>query len=87
MPSDAIPLYYDNNGAIALAKEPRSHQKSKHIERRYHLIRDYLEKGYVEVKRVNSIDNVADPLTKPLGQQKIEAHLEKMGLRLVANWL
>ena len=33
MSSDVIPLYYDNNGAIALAKEPRSHQKSKHIER------------------------------------------------------
>ena len=67
MPLDAIPLYCDNNGAIALAKEPRSHRKSKHIERRYHLIRDSLEKGYVEVKRVNSTDNVADPLTKPLG--------------------
>ena len=48
---------------------------------------DYLEKGYVEVKRVNSADNVADPLTKPLGQQKIEAHLKKMGLRFIANWL
>ena len=33
MSSDAIPLYCDNNGAIALAKEPRSHQKFKHIER------------------------------------------------------
>ena len=33
MPSDVIPHYCDNNGAIALAKEPRSHQKSKHIER------------------------------------------------------
>ena len=33
MPSDAITLYYDNNGAIAIAKKPRSHQKSKHIER------------------------------------------------------
>ena len=87
MPSDAIPLYCDNNGAIALAKESRSHQKSKHIKRRYHLIRNYLEKGYVEVKRVNSIDNVADPLTKSLDQQKIEAHLEKMELRLIANWL
>ena len=40
MPSDAILLYCDNNGAIALAKEPSSHQKFKHIERRYHLIRD-----------------------------------------------
>ena len=44
MPLDAIPLYYNNNGTIALAKEPRSHQKSKHIERRYHLIRDYLRR-------------------------------------------
>ena len=87
MPSDAILLYCNNNGAIALAKELRSHQKFKHIERRYHLIRDYLEKGYVEVKRVDSTNNVADPLTKSLGQQKFEAHLEKMEHRLVANWL
>ena len=86
MSSDAVPLYCDNNGAIALAKEPRSHQKSKHIERRFHLIRDYLKKGYVEVKRVDSIDNMADSLTKPLGQQKIQVHLEKMRLRYVANW-
>ena len=33
MTSDVIPLYCDNNGAIALAKEPKSHQKLKHIER------------------------------------------------------
>ena len=32
MPSDAIVLYYNNNDIIALAKEPRSHQKSKYIE-------------------------------------------------------
>ena len=87
MPSDAIPIYCDNNGAIALAKEPRSHQKSKHIERRFHIIRDYLDKKYVEVQRVDSTENVADPLTKQLSQQKSEVHLEKMGLRYVANWL
>ena len=85
MPLVTIPLYCDNHGTIAQAKEPRSHQKSKHIERRYHLIRVYLEKGYVEVKRVDSTDNVVDQLTKPLGQQKIEAHLEKMRLRIIAN--
>ena len=32
----SIPLYYDNNEAIAQAKEPRSHQKSKHIEHCFH---------------------------------------------------
>ena len=66
MPSDVIALYYDNNNVIALAKELRSHQKSKHIERWFHIIREYIKKKFVEVQRVNSVLNVVDPLTKPL---------------------
>ena len=85
--SDAIVLHYDNNGAIAFAKEPRSHKKSKHIEWWFHIIREYLEKKFIEVQRVDSVLNVADPLTKPLSQQRIETHLKKMGLRYMANWL
>ena len=45
---DPIELHCDNNGAIAQAKEPRSHQKSKHILRRYHLIREILDRGDVQ---------------------------------------
>ena len=63
--SDPIPLLCDNNGAIAQAKEPRSHQKSKHILRRFHLIREIIATGDVAVERVPSTDNVVDPLTKP----------------------
>ena len=85
MPSDVIALYCNNNGAIALIKELRSHQKFKHIKRRFHIIYNYLEKKFVEVQRVDSIQNVADPLMKPFSQQKIEAHLEKMDLRYMAN--
>ena len=40
--ADPIELYCDNNGATAQAKEPRSHQNSKHIERRAHKIRVYI---------------------------------------------
>ena len=43
--SSPIDLYCDNNGAIARAKEPRLHQKSKHILRRYHLIREIVNRG------------------------------------------
>ena len=39
---DHITLLCDNNGAITQAKEPRSHQKSKHILRRFHLIREII---------------------------------------------
>ena len=40
--TDPITVYCDNNGAIAQAKEPRSHQRSKHVLRRYHLIREII---------------------------------------------
>ena len=69
MISNPIPLLCDNNSAIAQAKEPRSHQKSKHILRRFHLIREIVARGDVVVERVPSTNNVADPLTKPLAQE------------------
>ena len=69
MISNPIPLLCKNNVAIAQAKEPRSHQKSKHILRRFHLIREIVARGDVVVERVPSSDNVADPLTKPLAQE------------------
>jgi hypothetical protein len=40
--SGLLNLYYDNNGAIAQAKELRNHQKSKHVLRKFHLIRSLL---------------------------------------------
>ena len=56
----------DKNGAIAQAKEPRSHQRSKQILRHYHLIREIIDKGDVKICRVPTLNNIADPLTKPL---------------------
>ena len=77
----AVPLFCDNNGAIALANELKSHQKSKHIERRYHVIRELIGKGDVLMQKVASTNNMADPLTKVLIQLQLDHHLEKMGLR------
>ena len=43
-----ITLYCDNSSrAVANSKEPRAHKKGKHIERKYHLIRDIVQRGYV----------------------------------------
>ena len=81
-----VPLFYDNNGAIALAKELRSHQKSKHIERSFHVIRELVKKGDVLVQKVASAENMADPLTKALTQLQLDHHLEKMGLRYCSVW-
>ncbi|KAK8564633.1 hypothetical protein V6N12_058216 [Hibiscus sabdariffa] len=79
-------LYCDNNGAIALAKEPRSHQRSKHILRRFHLIREIIDRGDVEICKVHTDDNIADPLMKPLTHQKHDRHTESLGIRYVSDW-
>jgi hypothetical protein len=84
---DPIGLYYDNNGVIAQAKEPRSHQRSKHILRRYHLIREIIDRGDVKICKVPTLDNIADPLTKPLAQQKHDGHTRSMGIRGMPDWL
>ena len=47
--TNPIDVYSDNSGAIAQAKEPRSHQRFKHILRHYHLIREIIEKGDVKI--------------------------------------
>ena len=82
-----ISLYCDNNGAIAQAKEPRSHQKSKHVLRRFHLIREIVTRGDVVVERVPFEDNIADPLTKPLSHFVFERHMGLMGIRHIGDWL
>ena len=79
--SSLVDLYYDNSGAIVQAKEPRSHQKSKHILRRFHLIHEFIARGDVKICKVHTDSNVANPLTKPLPQPKHEAHTRSMDIR------
>ena len=56
----------DNTGAIALAKESRFHKRTKHIKRRFNAIRDQIKEGDIEICKIHTDVNVADPLTKPL---------------------
>ena len=83
----AITLYYDNSGAVANAKEPRSHKRGKHIERKYHLIREIVSRGDTVVSQIASEDNLADSFTKGLAQKIFDQHIEGMGVRCIASWL
>ena len=76
-----ITLYCDNSGAVAQSKEPRYHKKQKHIERKYHLIRDIIERGDTVVTKIASEENLADPFTKALPIQVFERHVDSMGVR------
>ena len=76
-----ITLYCDNSGAVAQSKEPRNHGKGKHVEWKYHLIKDIVQRGDVTVTKISTSDNLADPFTKALPSKVIECHLDSLGLR------
>ena len=83
----AITLYCHNSGAVANSKEPRSHKKGKHIERKYHIIREIVSRGDAEISQIALEDNLAYPFTKGLAQKIFDQHVEGMGVRCIATWL
>jgi transposase InsO family protein len=62
----------DNQSAIHLAKNSMFHKRTKHIDVRYHWIRDCLEDGLFELDKVHTDDNGSDMLTKPLAKEKLK---------------
>ena len=66
-----IHLGIDNQGSILLAQNPVNHQRSKHIDIRYHFIRDEILKKNVDLFYVNSSNNPADMFTKPFNSKKL----------------
>jgi hypothetical protein len=77
----ALTISCDNQGAIALAKDNKFHARTKHIDLRYHFIREAVEDGKIEVKYVPTDDNVSDIFTKPLPRPKFAKFVEMLGLR------
>ncbi|KAL1207759.1 Retrovirus-related Pol polyprotein from transposon RE2 [Cardamine amara subsp. amara] len=71
----------DNKSAIALTKNPVFHGRSKHIQRRYHFIRECVENEEIEVEHVPGVEKKADNLTKPLGKMRFKEMRELMGVQ------
>ena len=79
-PGGPTKLYIDNESAVKLAVNPVFHSRTKHIDVRYHFIRDMVEKKQIEPARVDTKDNIADSLTKPVPKTKFEMCAEGLGL-------
>lgn len=71
-------LYMDNQSAIKLIKNPVFHKGSKYIDIRYHYIRDKYEQQDFLLEYINTNDQVADLLTKPLPRNRFELHHNKI---------
>ncbi|WVZ63860.1 hypothetical protein U9M48_013458 [Paspalum notatum var. saurae] len=66
---EKIPLLVDSTSAISVAKNPVLHSRTKHIDVRFHFLRDHYEKGDIDLVHVASENQLADIFTKPLELQ------------------
>jgi len=73
-------LYADNQGAIALARNPEYHARTKHIDIQYHFIRDLITSAKLDLRFCPSSDMIADIMTKSLPRATHEKHTQAMGL-------
>ncbi|GJX28513.1 hypothetical protein Tco_0236592 [Tanacetum coccineum] len=76
-----IPMYCDNKSAIALCCNHVQHSRSKHIDIRYHFIKEQLENGVIEVYFVRTEFQLADIFTKALCRERIEFLIDKLRMR------
>ncbi|GJV77425.1 retrovirus-related pol polyprotein from transposon TNT 1-94 [Tanacetum coccineum] len=75
-----IPMYCDNKSAIALCCNNVQHSRSKHIDMRFHFIKEHVDNGVIELYFVNMEYQLADIFTKALGRNRIEFLINKMGM-------
>nr|GEW45903.1 hypothetical protein [Tanacetum cinerariifolium] len=76
-----IPMYCDNKSAIALCCNNVQHSMSKHIDIRYHFIKEHVENGVIELYFVNTEYQLADIFTKAFGRERIKFLINKLGMR------
>ncbi|GJS82806.1 retrovirus-related pol polyprotein from transposon TNT 1-94 [Tanacetum coccineum] len=76
-----ISLYCDNKSAIALCCNNVQHSRAKHIDIRYHFIKEQVENGIIELYFVQTEYQLAGIFTKPLPQDRFNFLIDKLGLR------
>nr|GEW98090.1 retrovirus-related Pol polyprotein from transposon TNT 1-94 [Tanacetum cinerariifolium] len=76
-----IPMYCDNKSAIALCCNNVQHSRSKHIDIRYHFIKEQVENGVIELYFINTEYQLADLFTKALDRDRIEFLTNKLRMR------
>nr|GEY02915.1 copia protein [Tanacetum cinerariifolium] len=78
---DKIPMYCDSKAAIAISYNPVQHSHTKHIDVRYHFIKEKVEKGIVELFFVGTEYRLTDLFTKALPEERFKYLVRRLGMR------
>ena len=73
-------IFCDNNSTIALSKNVVFHKRTKHIDTKFHYIRELVNNGEIVLQHCRTQEQVADILTKPLGQKSFEFLRKCLGM-------
>eukprot|EP00253_Pinus_taeda_P006635 PITA_06635 len=76
----SIPLMIDNTSTIKLAKNPKFHDRTKHINTKHHLIRHHVEAKTIHLCHCSTNEKIADIFTEALGREKLERFKMMLGL-------
>jgi cell pole-organizing protein PopZ len=85
MQAEATPLFCDNMSAISMAKNPVFHQRTRHINRKYHFIREALQEGVINMKFCRSEEQLADIFTKALPKDRFKQLRLNLGVKPVSS--
>ena len=78
-----VTVFCDSQSAICLTKNQGFHETTKHIDVRFHFIRDIMEQGLVNVNKISIKDNPANKLTKPIPNVKFKQCLNLINVGVV----
>jgi hypothetical protein len=67
-------VFEDKSGALELARLPKLHPRTKHINVCYHHFCKHVQKGFIKIFPIDTKDQIADALTKPLAQNEFQRH-------------
>jgi hypothetical protein len=77
---EPILLLGDNDGSISMAKNPQFHKRTKHVDIRWHWVRDLVKDGLMNVVDCRDPEQTADILTKQVPRAKFSRHVNELGL-------
>ena len=73
-----VTIYEDNEACIMLSKNPQNHSRTKHIQVRYHVIRQYVKDKKIKLEYVSTKSQLADALTKSLSGPKLRSIVQAL---------